>query len=153
MARLAAFLLLLFAATGGAAAQTWQAAGEPFRRYGVLTAACLDDGGVCLAVACPEGQLQLVSAAGGGGPMNERTTIITADRRFEVTFTWDDRGIDILGIAASRAPIDRSMLDAMAASPRIVLRSNGLGSPITHRFATRNLAREVQRIAASCRAR
>ena len=153
MTRLA--FLIVFAVLGaasGATAQTWRAPSEEFRRYGVLTAACNDNGhgGVCLGLACPEGQLQLVSAAGGGGPMNGETSILIGQRRETVTFRWDDRGLDVLGIAASRAPIRAAVVEAIASTPRVVLRSNGVGSPLTHRFATRNLAREWQRVRASC---
>jgi hypothetical protein len=151
MARLTLLIALSFLAAGSALAQSWQAPDPQFRRFGFLTVACNDDshGGVCLGLACPEGQLQLVSAAGGGGPM-DGPTITMGERRAQATFVWDDVGINVLGIAASRAPVDRATVEAMAATPRVTLRAGSGNSALVHRFATRNLAREWERVARSC---
>lgn len=152
MARLAVVIALAMLAGGSASAQTWQQPTAEFKDFGFLTIACNDDahGGVCLGIACPEGQLQLISAAGGGGPMDGPTVIITSQRRIEATFRWESVAVERLGIAASRARVEPATIEAMAASPRIILRAGSGNSALTHRFATRNLAREWQRISSSC---
>jgi hypothetical protein len=149
---LAAFLLAL--APTGAAAQSWaQPVEAGWRRYGLLTVVCRSDGhtDMCLGLACRAGGVELVSAAGGGGPMDGRTRLRAGDLDLQLAFAWDDRAIDALGIAASRAAVTPGEVEALAATRTITLSSGGRGPGVSHRFPTRELAREWRRIAPGCR--
>jgi hypothetical protein len=149
-------LVLAFAVLAGgtaAQAQSWAApADAQWRRYGLLSVVCRGDGhtDMCLGLACRGGRVELVSAAGGGGPMDGRTRLRAGDLDLQLAFAWDDRAIDALGIAASRAPVTASQVEALAATRSITLSSGGRGPGVSHRFPTRELAREWRRIAPGC---
>jgi hypothetical protein len=154
MKRPAVIAALLLLAGAGAEAQSWAQPPESgWRRYGLLTVVCRSDGhtDLCLGLACRAGRPELVSAAGGGGPMDGRTRLRAGDLDILLDFAWDDRALDALGIAASRAAVTAEQVEALAATRTITLSSGGRGSQISHRFPTRELAREWRRIAPNCR--
>lgn len=128
--------------------------GEPSRaeaRYGLRAVVCRPDGhgGTCLALACRGGRPVLVSASGGGGPMEGPTRVSTGRTAFDLRFTFDGTAVDVLGIAAAEAPLDRSQVEAILKATRITLASSEPGH--RHEFPGRGLADRGGRAAASCR--
>lgn len=134
------------------AARGWRASRGGFAHYGLVSETCDSDGHAtaCLALACRWGQIELASAAGGGGPMEGRTTIRFGGRTLRTTFVLDPRAVDVMGLAASRSRISGKALEAMAAAGAIELSAPNSGVVMVHRFPTRNLAVEVTRAAAAC---
>jgi hypothetical protein len=147
-------LLLLATTAADAAAQSWAPARAEFARYGLLTVVCRGAGHtrMCLGLACRAGRLDLVSAAGGGGPMSGATAVRFGGQRVVVNFEDDSRALDVLGIAAARARVAPEVLSGMARAAEIELRPAPSAAPDgVHRFPGRGLAAELRRAAATCR--
>ena len=155
--RLSGFALLgaaalAFAADGAFAAEDWGTPGPAYARFGIRTIACDErtHDQPCLGLACIDGSVALVSAAGGGGPMDGPTRISTGRDSFTLRFAFDARALDRLGVAASRAFPTAAQFDILLAARSLTLVSQPDGQ-IRHRFGTRGLAREGERVAANCR--
>ncbi len=155
LAGVVALLAAVPAAVGesSAAEQGWERSRGKFARYGLITQSCLRAGHTetCLGLACRAGRLELVSAAGGGGPLNGPTNVGFGGRLLKVTFTEDTRALDVLGISASRSTIRLEALRAMAAAPAIEVRS-GQGN-VKLQFRTAGLRAELGRAENICSAR
>jgi hypothetical protein len=95
------------ASLGGPAAQGWTPSRGGFACSGLIGEVCASDGHapMCLALAWRAGRLDLVSAAGGGGPMEGATTIRFGGRSTRTTFVFDGRAADAMGVAAARARV------------------------------------------------
>lgn len=145
------FQAMAFAA-GTAQAQSWGTPNRAFSNYGVKTIVCDErtHDAPCLGLACRDGALALVSASGGGGPMDGPTTVSTGRTRFTLRFQYDARAVDRLGIAASHSDLTLSQFEALVAATSVTVNAKGDPS-IRHRFPTRGLASEGRRAAASCR--
>lgn len=137
---------------GTAQAQSWGAPSREFARYGFRTIAChaRPEGAPCLGLACRNGTLVLLSAAGGGGPMDGPTQVSTGKGSLTLSFSWDERAVDQLGVAASSADLTAAQFDMLLAATSLTLTSQAEAS-LRHRFSTRGLASEWRRVAAACK--
>lgn len=135
-----------------AAAEGWGPARSSSARYGLISEVCNSDSHApyCLALGCRSGRLELVSAAGGGGPMEGRTTILFGDRSLQTTFVYDDKAVDELGIAAAWARVPDQVLRAVANAEEVRLTAPNAGVVAKHLFPTRGLASELPRAATEC---
>jgi hypothetical protein len=138
-----------------AAEESWERSHGKFARYGLITQTCLRAGHTetCLALACRAGRLELVSAAGGGGPLDGPATVGFGGRLLKVKFTEDPRALDALGISAARSAIGVEPLRTMAAAPAIELHSGQGSTLLKIRFRTAGLRAELGRAQAMCSAR
>jgi hypothetical protein len=137
---------------GTAQAESWGAPSREFVRYGIRTIVCDErpHGAPCLGLACRNGALALVSASGGGGPMDGLTRVSTGQGAFTLNFAFDPRAVDRLGVAAASASLIAAQIDRLLAATSLILTSHADAS-IRHRFTTRGLAGEWRRVAAACR--
>ena len=133
-------------------AQSWAAPSRNFARYGVRTMTCdqRPHAVPCLGLACFNGALALVNAAGGGGPMDGPTRVSTGRRSFTLNFQYDEQAIDRLGVAAARADLTAAQYEALLEAESITLALQS-DTRIRHRFSTRGLANEWGRVAQACR--
>ena len=144
-------LLSVLGITSSASAEAWSAPSRKFVRYGVRTIVCEGSGhtSVCLGLACQHGAFELVSAAGGGGPMEGATTVANGRSRFTVNFVFDPKALDLLGLAASRAVLDGNQFSALAKASKIRLTA-GDDRKIQHLFSSEGQKREWQRVRSMC---
>lgn len=135
-----------------AQAESWGAPSREFARYGIRTIACDErpHGAPCLGLACRNGALALVSASGGGGPMDGLTRVSTGQGAFTLNFAFDPRAVDRLGVAAASANLTAAQLDMLLAATSLILTSEADAS-IRHWFTTRGLAGEGRRVTTACR--
>lgn len=121
-------------------------------RYGLISEVCNSDGHapICLALACRSQRLEFINAAGGGGPMEGLTTIRFGGRSLKTTFVYDDKAVDVLGVAAARTRLTDKVLRAMAEAQEVRLSAPNTNLVVEHRFQTRNLASELMRATAVC---
>lgn len=135
-----------------AQAESWGSPGREFVRYGVRTIVCDErpHGVPCLGLACRNGALALVSASGGGGPMDGPTRVSTGQDAFTLNFEFDPRAIDRLGVAAASVDLTAAQFDTLLAAKSLTLTSQADAS-VRHRFSTRGLASEWRRVAAACK--
>lgn len=135
-----------------AAAEGWAPARGSSARYGLISEVCTSDGHapICLALACRSRRLELVSAAGGGGPMEGRITIRYGDHVVRTSFVYDDKAVDMLGIAAARASVPEQVLRSMANAEEVRLSAPNAGVVAEHRFPTRGFKTELARATAAC---
>jgi hypothetical protein len=148
--RLSAVLSVL-GMTSSASAEAWSAPTREFARYGVRTIVCDRSGhtSVCLGLACRHDAFELVSAAGGGGPMEGATTVANGRSRFTVNFVFDPKALDLLGLAASRAVLNGNQFSALAQASKIRLTA-GDDRKIQHVFSSEGQQREWQRVRSMC---
>ncbi|WP_232629938.1 hypothetical protein [Methylobacterium sp. Leaf118] len=135
-----------------ASAESWTVARGGSARYGLISEVCRTVGDVptCLALACRGGALDLVSVAGGGGPMEGKTTLRFGERSAHVSFVYDPKAVDRMGIAAARARVSSGLIDALARADRVELSTSGAGERYAHRFTLRGLSQHVSRARAAC---
>jgi hypothetical protein len=150
LARIVALATICMA--GPVQGRSWGTPGRDYGRYGILTMVCDErrHAAPCLGLACFDRTLALVSAAGGGGPMEGATRVSNGRTAFTLRFEFDPAAIDRLGVAASRASLDAAQFQALLGAEAITLAANTDPS-VRHRFSARGLAREWRRAAASCR--
>jgi hypothetical protein len=148
----AAVALALISMENAVKAQSWGAPSPDFARYGIRTMVCDErtHAAPCLGLACVDGALALVSAAGSGGPMDGPTRVSNGRSTFTLRFEFDPRAIDRLGVAAARTDLTAAQFEALLAAQAITLTAQS-DTSIRHRFSTRGLAREWRRVAAACR--
>jgi hypothetical protein len=144
-------VLSLLGITSSASAEAWSAPSREFARYGVRTIVCERSGhtSVCLGLACRHDAFELVSAAGGGGPMEGATTVANGRSRFTVNFVFDPKALDLLGLAASRAVLNGNQFSALAHASKIRLTA-GDDRSIQHSFSSEGHRREWQRVRSMC---
>lgn len=132
-------------------AESWGEPNRAFARYGVRSIVCnaSTHDAPCLALACREGALALVSAAGGGGPMDGATRISTGRNAFTANFKYDERAIDKLGVAASEMDLTARQFDALLAATSLTLSLQSDPS-IRHTFPTQGLATAWNRVFKTC---
>jgi hypothetical protein len=138
--------------SNAAYAESWAPPSREFARYGVQTVVCNRAGQVpiCLGLACRNRAWELVSVAGGGGPMEGLTRVFNGKRSYTLNFLFDPRAIDQLGLAASRVKLSSNQVSALADATEITLTA-GHDPRIRHSFPLRNQAQEWRRVRASCR--
>jgi hypothetical protein len=157
LAGVVALLAAAPAAVGETSAgqESWERSQGKFARYGLITQTCLRAGhtDTCLGLACHAGRLQLVSAAGGGGPLDGPVTVGFGGQLLKVRFTEDPRAIEVMGISASRTTIEPEPLRTMATAPTIELHSGQGSTRLSIRFRTGGLRAEVRRAQNLCPAR
>jgi hypothetical protein len=148
---LAAGTLLAIGVGSPALAQSWGAPSRDYARYGIRSVICDErtHAAPCLGLACLDGALALVSAAGGGGPMDGPTRVSTGRTSFSMNFEFDPRAIDRLGVAAAKADLTAAQFEALIEARSITLAAQSDDS-LRHRFTTRGLAREWRRVATAC---
>lgn len=135
-----------------ASAESWKPAHGDFARYGLMSEVCTSDGHVqtCLALTCRGGRLELVSAAGGGGPMEGQATLRFGTRSARVSFVYDAKAVDIMGVAAARAGVPSRLLNALTDATAIELSTSNSGARIVHRFTMDGFAKELRRATGTC---
>jgi hypothetical protein len=133
-------------------AESWAPPTREFARYGVQTMVCDRAGQVpiCLGLACRNGTLELVSAAGGGGPMEGPTRVSTGKRSFSLNFLFDPEAVNQLGLAASRARLNSDQISILIDALEVNLTA-GYDRRVRHTFSSQNQAQEWRRVRASCR--
>jgi hypothetical protein len=133
----------------------WSAPQRAGASLGLLAVQC-DDREFCFAIACPDGQLQLVNMSPGGGPYGNpdmgaaggAATLTTAGGTFRLSFVWDDGILPELGIAGSRAALPAEALWALADKPgRIAGTTTG---PMAATLANRGLKAMLPHLTAKC---
>ncbi len=153
MARVAAFTGLTLGALDARAAQAqaWTLPNAAEARYGLGTVACHagPHGGSCLALSCRSKRRVLVSAAGGGGPLEGPVRVSAGQAAFDVTFTFDPKGIDVLGIATSWAEVTAAQAEALLSASTLALTPREPGGD-SLRFPTRRLAELGRRAWRTC---
>jgi len=151
LAAMAALEVGLATAAQAQPTQSWGAPSREFARYGVRTMVCdtRTHDAPCLGLACRAGTLVLVSAAGGGGPMDGPTRLSTGPSSFTLRFRFDERAIDQLGVAAASAELAPDQLEALMAATSITLTAQS-DARIRHQFPTRGLAEAGRWAAAGC---
>jgi hypothetical protein len=65
---------------------------------------------ICLGLACRNGTLELVSAAGGGGPMKVRRASPLERTSFSLNFLFDPEAVNQLGLTAARVKLSSDKL-------------------------------------------
>lgn len=135
-----------------ASAESWKPSHGSFARYGLISEVCTNDGHAptCLALTCRAGRLELVSAAGGGGPIEGPAILRFSGRSARVSFVYDVRAIDILGVAAARARIPSRLFEGLNNTRVIELSTRDSGARIVHRFTMNGFANEVRRATGIC---
>lgn len=150
----AALLVSLLPGAALAEQPGWSSPHEP-TSLGLLAIQC-DDREFCFAIACPDGQLQLINISPGGGPYGNpdmgadggAATLTTAAGEFRLSFAWDDAVLPELGMAGSRAALPVEALWALAGKPgRITGTTTG---PMTATLAHRGLKAMLPKLAATC---
>jgi hypothetical protein len=141
--------------TGSFAAQaeSWATPTHEFVRYGVQSMVCDRAGQVpiCLGLACRNGTLELVSAAGGGGAMEGLTRVSTGKRSFTLNFLFDPEAVDRIGLAAARVKLSSDEVSALTDALEVTLTA-GYDRRIRHRFSSQNQVEEWRRVRTLCRA-
>jgi hypothetical protein len=142
-------LLASYAAQAG----SWVPPTRELTRYGVQTMVCDRAGQVpiCLGLACRNGTLELVSAAGGGGPMEGPTRVSTGKTSFSLNFLFDPEAVNQLGLTAARVKLSSGQVSALTDALEVTLTA-GYDRRVRHRFSSQNQAQEWRRVRASCRA-
>jgi hypothetical protein len=135
-----------------AQAESWAPPTREFTRYGVQTMVCDRAGQVpiCLGLACRNGALELVSAAGGGGPMEGPTRVSNGKTAFTLNFLFDPEAVNRLGLAAARVKLSSDQVSALTDALEVTLRA-GYDRRVRHGFSSQNQAQEWRRVRASCR--
>jgi hypothetical protein len=133
-------------------AESWAPPTREFARYGVQTMVCDRAGQVpiCLGLACRNGTLELVSAAGGGGPMEGPTRVSNGKTAFTVNFLFDPEAVNKLGLAAARVKLSSDQIAALTDAREVTLTA-GYDRRIRHRFSSQNQAQQWRRVRAACR--
>ncbi len=146
---------VMLASLSGSAvyAESWAPPTREVARYGVQTMVCDRAGHVpiCLGLACRKGTLELVSAAGGGGPMEGPTRVSIGKRSFTLNFLFDPEAVDRIGLAASRVKLSSDQASTLMDAPEITLAA-GYNRRVRHRFSSQNQVEEWRRVRGSCRA-
>ena len=94
LARIVALATICMA--GPVQGRSWGTPGRDYGRYGILTMVCDErrHAAPCLGLACFDRTLALVSAAGGGGPMEGATRVSNGRTAFTLRFEFDPAAID-----------------------------------------------------------
>lgn len=143
--------LMAIAESTSVRAQSWGEPNRAFARYGVRAIACDESthDAPCLAIACRGGALVMVSAAGGGGPMDGPTRVSTGRNVFSASFKYDEDAINKLGVAASEVDLTASQFDMMLTATSLTLSPQSDPS-IRHKIPTRGLTASWNRAFKSC---
>jgi hypothetical protein len=136
-----------------AQAGSWAPPNRDFARYGLQTMVCDQAGQVpiCLGLACRNGTWELVSAAGGGGPMEGPTRVSNGKRSFTLNFLLDPEAVNRLGLAAARVKLSSDQVSALMEALEVTLTAE-YDRRIRHRLSLQNQAQEWRRVRATCRA-
>lgn len=152
-----ALLLAILVCAAGNKAVASQAWTKPARseELGLLAIQC-NDVEFCFAIACPNRKLQLVNIAPGGGPFGNPdfaetgriATLTVGPESYTLSFTWDDRILEVARSAGSRSDLPLAALLALAGR-NAEIRGTNTG-PIKATIFSRGLKQRWPVIAAAC---